>query len=259
MIEVVGITFKNSNRICYFLPNNFKLKKNITVIVETEKGLEFGKVELENFKIDENKIKTALSKVVRIATKDDYIKFKQNEKEEKQALNTCRKLISKYGLNMFVLGAHYTFDRQQLIFKFMSDARIDFRDLAKSLASKYKTRIELRQIGARDKAKEVGGCGQCGQPLCCARFLKDMDSVSINMAKNQNIALNPSKINGVCDRLLCCLKYENDNYKECRKSLPKLGSKIMTGKGEGKVVSIDVLKRQYVVDVPNVGKVEVQK
>jgi len=258
MIEVVGITFKNSQNVYYFLPNQFKLKKNITVIVETEKGLEFGKVEIENFEINEEKIKTVLSNVVRIATKDDYIKFKQNEKEEKNALSTCRKLISKYNLNMVVLDAHYTFDKQQLIFRFMSDSRIDFRDLAKNLASKYKTRIELRQIGARDKAKEVGGCGQCGQTLCCSRFLKDMDSVSINMAKNQNIALNPSKINGVCGRLLCCLKYEDENYKECRKCLPKIGSKVVTEKGEGKVVNVDILKKSYSVDVPNIGIIEVR-
>ena len=259
MIEVVGITFKNNLRVYYFLPNKLKLKKNITVIVETEKGLEFGKVELANFEISEDKIKTPLSKVIRIATKDDYVKYKQNEKEEKAALSVCKNLINKYNLNMAVLDAHYTFDRQQLIFRFMSDARIDFRDLAKTLASKYKTRIELRQIGARDKAKEVGGCGQCGQTLCCARFLKDMDSVSINMAKNQNIALNPSKINGVCGRLLCCLKYEDENYKECRKCMPKIGEKIITEKGEGKVINIDILKKKYEVDVPNVGVVEVQK
>jgi len=259
MIEVVGITFKNNRRIYYFLPNKLKLKKNITVIVETEKGLEFGKVELENFNIKEDKITTALSKVIRIATKDDYTKFKKNEKDEKIALSSCKKLIEKYNLNMVVLDAHYTFDRQQLIFRFMSDARIDFRDLAKSLAGKYKTRIELRQIGARDKAKEIGGCGQCGQTLCCARFLKDMDSVSINMAKNQNIALNPNKINGVCGRLLCCLKYEDDNYKECRKNLPKIGSKVSTEKGEGKVINVDVLKQRYNVDVPNVGVIEVEK
>ena len=259
MIEVVGITFKNNSRVYYFAPNKLKLKKNITVIVETEKGLEFGKVELENFEIAANKIPAALSKVVRIATKEDYFKFKQNEKEEKAALSSCKKLIEKYKLNMIVLDAHYTFDRQQLIFRFMSDARIDFRDLAKSLAGKYKTRIELRQIGARDKAKEVGGCGQCGQTLCCARFLKDMDSVSINMAKNQNIALNPTKINGVCGRLLCCLKYEDDNYKECRKNLPKMGSKIVTEKCEGKVVNVDVLKQKYSVDIPSVGIIEVEK
>ncbi|MBE6138643.1 MAG: stage 0 sporulation protein [Firmicutes bacterium] len=259
MIEVVGISFKNSSKIYYFLPNKLKLKKNITVIVETEKGLEFGRVELENFDVNSEQISTSLSKVLRIATKEDYLKFKQNEKEEKIALTACRKLIEKYNLNMVVLDAHYTFDRQQLIFRFMSDSRIDFRDLAKSLASKYKTRIELRQIGARDKAREVGGCGQCGQTLCCARFLKDMDSVSINMAKNQNIALNPSKINGVCGRLLCCLKYEDDNYKECKKNLPKVGSKVVTDKGEGKVISVDVLKQQYKVDVTNVGIVEVSK
>lgn len=259
MVEVVGITFKNNQRLYYFSPNKLKLKKNITVIVDTEKGLEFGKVELENFEIREDELKSALSKVVRIATKEDYSKFKQNEKEERKALSVCRELIKDYDLNMVVLDAHYTFDRSQLIFRFMSDARIDFRDLAKTLASKYKTRIELRQIGARDKAKEVGGCGQCGQTLCCARFLKDMDSVSINMAKNQNIALNPSKINGVCGRLLCCLKYEDENYKECRKCLPKIGSKVTTEKGEGKVTSVDVLKRKYSVDVPNVGIVEVQK
>lgn len=259
MIEVVGIKFKKNSRIYYFLPNKLKLKNNITVIVETEKGLEFGKVELENFEINEDKIPTALSKVVRIATKEDYFKFKQNEKEEKTALSSCKKLIEKYNLNMIVLDAHYTFDRQQLIFRFMSDSRIDFRDLAKSLAGKYKTRIELRQIGARDKAKEVGGCGQCGQTLCCARFLKDMDSVSINMAKNQNIALNPTKINGVCGRLLCCLKYEDDNYKACRKNLPKMGAKVVTEKGEGKVVNVDVLKQKYSVDIPNVGIIEVQK
>ena len=160
---------------------------------------------------------------------------------------------------MYILDASYTFDRSQLIFKFIANDRVDFRKLAKELASMYKTRIELRQVGVRDKAREIGGCGQCGQPLCCARFLKDMDLVSINMAKNQNIALNPSKINGVCGRLLCCLKYEDENYKECRKCLPKLGSKVMTEKGEGKVISVDVLKKQYEVDIPSIGVVEVQK
>lgn len=259
MIEVVGVSLENERDVYYFLPNGMNLKKNITVIVETDKGLEFGKVQLENFKIKEEKIKAPLNRIVRIASKDDYNNFKKNEKDEKIALSTCRQLIKKYNLNMFVLGAHYTFDRQQLIFKFMSDSRIDFRDLAKSLASKYKTRIELRQIGARDKAKEVGGCGQCGQALCCSRFLKDIDSVSINMAKNQNIALNPTKINGVCGRLLCCLKYEDDNYKECRKCLPKLGSIVNTEKGQGKVINLDVLKKSYEVDIPGIGIVEVQK
>lgn len=259
MVDVVGITFKNNQRIHYFLSSKLKLKKGITVIVEYDNRLEFGKVELENFEINEEKIEHLSNRVVRIATKEDYYKFKENEKDEKSALSYCKSLINKNNLNMIILDAHYTFDRQQLIFRFMSESRIDFRDLAKTLASKYKTRIELRQIGARDKAKEVSGCGQCGQVLCCARFLRDMDSVSINMAKNQNIALNPSKINGVCGRLLCCLKYEDENYKECRKCLPKIGSKEITDKGEGKVISVDVLKKQYKVDVPNVGVVEVKK
>ncbi len=150
---------------------------------------------------------------------------------------------------MTVVDCRYTFDRNQLLFRFLSDSRIDFRDLARELASIYKTRIELRQIGARDKAREVGGCGQCGRSLCCAGFLKDLDTVSINMAKNQGIALNPTKINGVCGRLMCCLKYENDNYVECGKCLPKVGSTVDTDSGKGKVISVDILNKTYKVDV----------
>lgn len=259
MIEIVGVSINDSKKIYYFLPNKNKLRKNITVIVDTDKGLEFGKVELPNFQISEDKITSPLKKVVRVASKDDYINYKKNEKEAKKALKNCKDLVEKYKLNMFVLDCHYTFEKEQLIFRFLSDSRIDFRDLAKELAAKYKTRIELRQIGARDKAKEIGGCGQCGQTLCCARFLNDLDSVSINMAKNQNIALNPSKINGVCGRLLCCLKYEDETYKECRNDLPKVGQKIETEKGEGKVVNVDVLKKKYQVEVPKIGVIEVQK
>lgn len=259
MIDVVGIVFNNSKRVYYFLPNGNKLKKNVTVIVETEKGLEFGKVELENFKLSEEKIKHPLKKIIRIATKEDYYNNKKNEKDEKEALEFCRELVNKHKLNMMIIDAHYSFNREQLAFRFLSDSRIDFRLLAKDLASKYKTRIELRQIGARDKAKEIGGCGQCGQTLCCARFLTDLDSVSINMAKSQNIALNPSKINGVCGRLLCCLKYENETYQDCQKCLPKYGQRITTPKGEGRVINVDILNKRYEVDVPKVGIVEVQK
>ena len=258
-MKVVGVTLNKSKRIYYFLPKDINLKKNVTVIAETEKGLEFGKVELENFEIADENIKYPLKSIVRIASKDDYNKYKKNEKDERKALTACRDLIKKYGLNMVVLDAHYTFDREQLIFRFLSDSRIDFRNLAKDLAGKFKTRIELHQIGARDKAKEIGGCGQCGQALCCARFLTDLDSVSINMAKNQNIALNPSKINGVCGRLLCCLKYEDDNYKQCRKNLPKVGQTKETEKGVGKVIDVDVLKGIYQVEIPRVGVVEVKQ
>lgn len=257
-MNVVGVTLNKSKRIYYFLPDKNKLKKNITVIVDTEKGLEFGKVEMENFDIEDDKIKYPLKKVVRVASRDDFAKYKRNEKDGRKALLVCRNLVKQYELNMMVIDAHYTFDREQLIFRFLSDSRIDFRDLAKDLAGKFKTRIELHQIGARDKAQEVGGCGQCGQQLCCARFLTDLDSVSINMAKNQNIALNPSKINGVCGRLLCCLKYEDETYKQCRKCLPKVGQVVNTEKGEGKVTNIEVLKGTYQVDVPKVGVIEVE-
>ena len=158
---------------------------------------------------------------------------------------------------MMVLDASYTFDRNQLLFTFIADSRVDFRKLAKDLANIYKTRIELRQVGVRDKAKEIGGYGSCGRPLCCSKFLCDFDSVSINMAKNQNIALNPTKINGCCGRLLCCLKYEDECYKELNKNLPKVGKKVKTEKGEGKVISVDILKQKYRVSVPDNGIVEV--
>lgn len=259
MTEVVGIRLRTSDKTIYnFLPKNKKLKKGVTVIVETEKGLEFGKVELENYEINILKSDKLLREVVRIASKEDFFQNKKNEQEEKKALNYCKNLVEKKQMNMTIVDAHYTFEREQLIFRFLSDTRIDFRDLAKELANKYKTRIELRQIGSRDKAKEVGGCGLCGQQLCCSRFLKDLDSVSINMAKNQNIALNPSKINGLCGRLLCCLKYEDENYKYSRKGMPKIGQTVLTVKGEGKVLSMDVLKRKYFVDIPKIGIVEVE-
>lgn len=259
MIEVVGVKFDNNNKTIYnFLPDNKKLKKGVTVIVETEKGLEFGKIELENYLIENSKINRPLKKIVRIASKNDFLKYKKNEQNEKKALQYCKNLVRKNNLNMTIVDAHYTFNEEQLIFRFLADSRIDFRDLAKDLANKYKTRIELHQIGSRDKAKEIGGCGMCGQQLCCSRFLKDLDSVSINMAKNQNIALNPSKINGLCGRLLCCLKYENENYKDCKKCLPKIGQTVKTEKGEGKVINLDILNKIYFVDIPKVGIIEVE-
>lgn len=259
MVEVVGVIFNNKGRTYYFLPDGKKFRKNVTVIVETEKGFEFGKVVMENFSLAEEKLNSPLKKIIRIATKDDYDNYKKNLKDEKIALDYCKKIIEKMGLNMLVLEAHYTLKREQLTFKFLSDNRVDFRELAKNLAAKYKTRIDLRQIGARDKAREVGGCGQCGRSLCCAAFLNELDSVSINMAKNQNIALNPNKINGLCGRLLCCLKYEDDNYKECRKCLPKIGQTVACDEGEGKVVEVDILNKKYFVDVKEKGIIEVQK
>lgn len=258
MIEVVGVSFKKNSKIYYFSPNGLKIKKGINVIVKTERGLQFGTVELDNFELDSSKLNTTLSEVIRISSKKDYEKHLKNIEDAKKALRKCKDLVEKYDLNMMILDANYTFDRSQLLFTFLSDNRVDFRKLAKDLANIYKTRIELRQVGVRDKAKEVGGYGSCGRELCCSKFLCDFDSVSINMAKNQNIALNPTKINGVCGRLLCCLKYEDECYKECARKLPRVGKKVETKSGEGKVISLDILKQKYRVQLKDGEIVEVE-
>ncbi len=257
MIEVIGVSFKKNSKIYYFSPNGLDIKKNSNVIVKTERGLQYGNVEKSNFNIDSKKLTTSLSEVVRIASKKDTEKHLKNQEDAKKALIKCRELVLKYNLNMYILEANYTFDRSQLLFTFLSESRVDFRKLAKDLANIYKTRIELRQVGVRDKAKEVGGFGSCGRELCCSKFLCDFDSVSINMAKNQNIALNPTKINGACGRLLCCLKYEDECYKECAKGLPKVGKKVETDEGIGKVISVDILKRKYKAELSDNRIIEV--
>ena len=244
MDEIVGVTFTKNGRITYYYTNGFKLKKGINVLVEFNQGLRFAKVATTIHQIDETKLDKPLLKIKKIATKRDYYNHTNNLKDAKIALKKCNYLAKKYQLKMHIMDAYYTLDRDQLVFQFYAENRIDFRELARELASIYKTRIELRQIGVRDKAKEVGGIGMCGQKLCCSRFLKDFDSVSIAMAKNQNLALSPNKINGICGRLLCCLKYEDESYKENLKRLPKIGSIVEvkeTGE-EGKVVSTNILE-----------------
>ena len=258
MREVVGISF-DSGRIYYFDPNGHKLKKNITVIVETEQGEQFGKVIIPQMSIKENQIKAPLKKIIRVSTKKDYMQYKKNISEAKKAIEKCQSLADKLELNMKILDASFTFDRDKLLFRFLSDNRVDFRELAKELAKIYKVRIELRQIGVRDKAKEVDGIGPCGRRLCCAAFLKDLDTVSINMAKNQNISLNPSKINGACGRLMCCLKYEDECYTNCKLNMKKIGDEIETEHGKGIIQGLDILNQKYKVDVPNYGIVEVDK
>jgi cell fate regulator YaaT (PSP1 superfamily) len=255
MTKVIKVSFKEKGKAYYFDTNNLELKENITVIVKTERGLQFGKTVSSTEDINDEKIISTLKPVIRIATKKDYDTNKKNIKEAEEAVIKCRELVQKEGINMQIIDANYTFDKDQLMFRFLADNRVDFRNLAKELASIYKTRIELRQIGVRDKAKEIGGIGPCGRCFCCHKFLKDFDSVSINMAKTQNLALNPNKINGVCGRLLCCLKYENDNYKECKKCLPKIGTKVETNEGEGIVVDVNILEKKYTVDIPNKGKI----
>ena len=258
MIEVVGVSFKKNGKVYYFSPNHLKIEKGTNVIVKTERGMQLGTIEFSNMEIDNSKLKSSLNQVIRVATDKDEEKHLKNTDNAKEALSKCKELIKKYNLKMAVLEANFTFDKSQLLITFLADNRVDFRKLAKELASIYKTRIELRQVGVRDKAKEIGGCGQCGRPLCCSKFLCDFDSVSINMAKTQNIALNPNKVNGVCGRLLCCLKYENECYKDLQKTLPRIGESVETEFGNGRVISIDVLKQKYRVDIKDHGIEEIE-
>ena len=243
-MRVVGVTLNAGTKVYYFDSADVNVHENSTVIVETEKGLQFGTV--VKF-IPESDISSDIEykRVIRLTTKADYKRYLSNLKDAEKAIIKCNELIDNYGLEMKIIDACYTFDREQLIFRFLADDRVDFRQLAKELGSIFRTRIELRQIGIRDKAKDIGGIGPCGRKLCCSNFLTEFDSVSINMAKNQNLSLNPTKINGVCGRLLCCLKYENDNYNEYKKGLPEVGHKIKTKEGDGKVISVDIFKRKY--------------
>lgn len=248
-MKICGIKFKDIGKTYYFKYEDLKLNKNLTVVVDTEKGEQFAKVvepEIDNIKnIDINNMKN----VLRVSTKNDYNTYLRNLKDAKEALEFAKKLIVDQNIDMRVLDATFTLDRKQLTFNFIADERVDFRNLVKDIAAKYKTRIELHQMGVRDKSKEIGGLGQCGRELCCSKFLSGMETISINMAKNQNIALNPSKINGACGRLLCCLAYEDDVYSEHRKDLPKIGQNVKTPDGEGRVVSLDVLNKKYVVNI----------
>ena len=251
-MKVVGVVFENDDKIYYLDASKFDLKKNITVVAKTEKGLFFAKV----VSVNEND-KEIIGQVVRISSKKDYLEFKNNQKLAREALKKCRNLAEKYHLNMNIIDATYNFDLTQLLFNFLADARVDFREYAKKLAQIYKTRIELRQIGVRDKAKEIGGIGPCGRFLCCSTFLTDFNSVSINMAKNQMLALNPSKINGVCGRLLCCLNYEDQTYSELKKDFPRVGQLYHENGIDGKVVSLNVFKRKITVETKNKTLVEV--
>ena len=248
-MKICGIKFKDTGKTYYFKYDDLKLSKNLTVVVDTEKGEQFAKVvdpdinEIKNIDIDNMK------SVLRISSKNDYNTYMRNLKDAKEALEFAKKLIIEQDIEMRILDASFTLDRKQLTFNFIADERVDFRNLVKDIAAKYKTRIELHQMGVRDKSKEIGGLGQCGRELCCSKFLNGMETISINMAKNQNIALNPSKINGSCGRLLCCLAYEDDVYSDHRKDLPKVGQNVKTPDGEGRVISLDVLNKKYTVNI----------
>lgn len=246
---IYGVNFKDNGKI-YNFKSKVKCPINVTVITETEKGEQFGRV-VSYIKDSNIKNYEELKDIIRISTKNDYETYLKNLRDAESALKESREIVKELGLDMKIINATYTFDRKQLIFNFLADERVDFRELAKRLASVYRTRIELRQIGARDKAREIGGVGSCGEKICCAKFLNHIESVSMNMAKNQGLALNPAKINGLCGRLLCCLTYEDEEYLDCNKGMPEIGEYIETEKGKGPVISKDILNRSYKVLVNN--------
>ena len=259
MMDVVIVRLKSTRGIYCVSPNQIQVDKGSLVVFESDNGLQLGEVCKNIYKEKQENLDLPLLKVIRIATDDDLKSFDDNAKVAEKALIDAKKHSKELGLDMNFIEAYYSLDKTQLVFSFLSENRVDFRELAKKLAQKYKTRIELRQIGVRDKAKKIGGLGPCGLFLCCNAFLSDFNSVSINMAKNQFLALNPSKINGVCGRLLCCLDYENDVYTELKKDLPKIGMIADTPMGMGKVVSVDVFKKTYSVDLKEKGIVEFSK
>jgi len=242
-MKTVGVEFKKNGKQYVFFDNNLELEIGDYVIVDTERGLQFGRIaSILNKKDDKEHMN-----VIKKATEKDIKQNQINIQDAKDALIKAEQLIEKLNLDMKLIDSYYTFDRKQLVFQFLADNRIDFRELAKQLASIYKTRIELRQVGVRDKAKEISGIGQCGRKLCCSTFLNDLDSVGIAQVKNQNLALNPSKINGLCGRLLCCLKYEDDLYSKYRKNLPEVGDKMEYNGNKCTVISLDIPRRKYIL------------
>lgn len=242
MKQIVGVNFKNPGKIYYFDPNNFKLEKGMHVIVDTAMGEEYGEVAIANQEVQDEKIAEPLKQVVRIATaKEDKIRQEFKAKEG-DAFEKCQAEIKKFELPMKLIEAEYKYDGSKLTFYFSSEKRIDFRELVKSLAAIFKTRIEMRQIGVRDEVRRLGGNGICGRELCCCSFLRNFDTVSIKMAKEQNLSLNPTKISGNCGRLMCCLKYEHEVYSDKLKALPKIGAEVKTADGTGEVASVETLK-----------------
>jgi len=247
MVKVAGVKFKTAGKIYYFDPEGLEVQLGDSVIVETARGMEFGMVAMEITEVDESEVVTPLKRIIRIADEKDHLQHEENLKKKKRAMDLCQEKIDKHGLVMKLIDVEYTFDNSKIVFYFTADGRVDFRELVKDLAGVFKMRIELRQIGVRDEAKMLGGIGSCGRDLCCHSWLSDFQPVSIKMAKVQNLSLNPSKISGICGRLMCCLKYENDIYMEFRKGMPDIGEKVRTPDGFGKVVDTNLLERDVKV------------
>lgn len=244
MTKVIGVRFRKAGKIYYFSPGEEDIKVGQHVIVETARGIEYGYVVLGTHEVDDKKVIQPLKPVIRMATEADEEIECRNKEKEKEAYKICMEKIKKHELDMKLIDTEYTFDNNKVLFYFTADGRIDFRDLVKDLASVFKTRIELRQIGVRDETKIVGGIGICGRPLCCASYLSEFIPVSIKMAKEQNLSLNPTKISGVCGRLMCCLKYEEETYEELNGRLPNIGDYVTTDDGlKGEVHSVSILRQ----------------
>lgn len=242
MVKIVGVKFDQMGKIYYFSPGSIEINKDEGVIVETARGVEYGNVVLGPREVDEKEIKTPLKEVIRIATEKDLEVLEENKQKEVEAYDICIDCIKECNLEMKLIKVEYTFDNNKILFYFTADGRVDFRELVKKLASIFKTRIELRQIGVRDEAKKIGGMGICGRVLCCNSFLDEFKPVSIKMAKNQNLSLNPAKISGVCGRLMCCLKYEHEAYEELLKATPGVGTLVKTDDGVGEIIDVSLLK-----------------
>lgn len=247
MVEVIGVRFSNAGKIYYFDPKGEKISVGTRILVETARGVEMGHVVMPNSEVDDSEIVPPLKPIIRIADEDDFARLKENKEKEKEAFIIANEKIAEHGINMKLVDVEYTFDRSKILFYFTADGRVDFRELVKSLAGIFHTRIELRQIGVRDEARQLGSFGICGRYVCCGTFLDDFKPVSIKMAKEQGLSLNPTKISGICGRLMCCLQYEQNVYDEMLKKLPNKGSLIDTPDGKGLVVDVATLKGEVKV------------
>jgi len=259
MTNVVSVRFKDGGKSYFFDPGKFEIKHGMFVIVETARGQEYGEVVADIRPIEDDKVVTPLKPVIRIATEADSKKQIENKEKERAAIKTCEEKILKHKIDMKLVDVEYTFDNSKVLFYFTADGRVDFRELVKELASVFKTRIELRQIGVRDEAKMIGGLGICGRPLCCSTFLSDFQPVSIKMAKEQGLSLNPTKISGTCGRLMCCLKYEQEAYDDLLRRVPGVDAIVRTPEGQGTVVSINLLKEQVKVRIDGETEVRMYK
>lgn len=251
MAKIIGVRFKPAGKMYYFDPADFDIKRGDRVIVETSRGVEYGEVTLGVKEVDEKTIVKPLKSVLRIADEEDTARYNENKEKEKEAYAICLEKIAKHGLEMKLIEVEYAFDGNKILFYFTADGRVDFRELVKDLASVFRTRIELRQIGVRDESKTLGSIGVCGRNLCCSQFLGEFMPVTIKMAKEQGLSLNPTKISGACGRLMCCLKYEQDTYEELIKESPKAGAEVVTPDGTGTVMSVGLLRGRVKVRFDN--------